>query len=128
MKPLVWPVATYGCESWTLGENEETHQDAFEMKGLRKILRVSRTAKKKMSWFLAKLAVMFNTQTSVTTGRIYAMHSVHYQYSSARKTTHGLDGQHQDVDRTLRGIVNQNDRDKWRKYVHGVANPRIEDD
>jgi len=28
----------------------------------------------------------------------------------ARKTTHGLDGQHRDVDRTLRGRVNQNDR------------------
>jgi len=28
----------------------------------------------------------------------------------ARKTTHGLDGQHQDVDRTPRGRVNQNDR------------------
>jgi len=28
----------------------------------------------------------------------------------ARKTTHGLDGQHQDVDRTLRGRVSQNDR------------------
>ena len=28
----------------------------------------------------------------------------------ARKTTHGLDGQHQDVDRTVRGRVNQNDR------------------
>jgi len=27
-----------------------------------------------------------------------------------RKTTHGLDGQHQDVDRTLHGRVNQNDR------------------
>ena len=25
-------------------------------------------------------------------------------------TTHGLDGQHQDVDRTLRGRVNENDR------------------
>jgi len=47
--------------------------------------------------------------------------------TQARKTTHGLDGQHQDVDRTLRGRVNQNDRDKWRKYVHGVANRRIED-
>ena len=47
--------------------------------------------------------------------------------TQARKTTHGLDGQHQDVDRTLRGRVSQNDRDKWRKYVHGVANPRIED-
>jgi len=49
--------------------------------------------------------------------------------TQARKATHGLDGQHQDVDRTLRGRVNQNDedRDKWRKYVHGVANPQIED-
>ena len=30
--------------------------------------------------------------------------------TQARKTTHGLDGQHQDVDRTPRGRVNQNDR------------------
>ena len=30
--------------------------------------------------------------------------------TQARKTTHGLDGQHQDVDRTSRGRVNQNDR------------------
>jgi len=29
--------------------------------------------------------------------------------TQARKATHGLDGQHQDVDRTLRGRVNQND-------------------
>ena len=49
--------------------------------------------------------------------------------TKARKTTHGLDGQHQDVDRTLRGRVNRmtEDRDKWRKYVRGEANPRIED-
>ena len=48
--------------------------------------------------------------------------------TQARKTTHGLDGQHQDVDRTLRGRVRvTEDRDKWSKYVHGVANPRIDD-
>ena len=46
MKALVWPVATYGCESWTLRKNEETRLDAFEMKGLRRMLRVSWTAKK----------------------------------------------------------------------------------
>jgi len=40
MKAQLWPVATYG-------KNEETHLDAFEMKGLRKILRVSWTAKKR---------------------------------------------------------------------------------
>jgi len=47
--------------------------------------------------------------------------------TQARKATHGLDGQHQDVDRTPSGRVMTEDRDKWRKYVHGVANPRIED-
>jgi len=32
------------------------------------------------------------------------------RFTQARKTTHGLDGQHQDVDRTPRGRVSQNDR------------------
>jgi len=30
--------------------------------------------------------------------------------TQATKATHGLDGQHQDVDMTLRGRLNQNDR------------------
>jgi len=44
----------YGCESWTLGKNEEACLDAFEMKGLRKILRVSWTTKKTNEWVLNK--------------------------------------------------------------------------
>jgi len=55
MKVLVWPVATYGCESWTFRKNEETRLDAFQMKVLRKILQVLWTAKKRMSGFLTKL-------------------------------------------------------------------------
>ena len=54
MKALVCPVAMYGCESWTLRKNEETRLDAFEMNGLRKILRVSWTAKKTNEWVLNK--------------------------------------------------------------------------
>ena len=54
MKVLVQTVATYGCESWTLRKNEETRLDAFEMKGLRKFMRVSWTAKK-VSGFLTEL-------------------------------------------------------------------------
>jgi len=57
MKALVWPVATYGCESWTLGRNEGKRLEAFEMKGLRKILRVSWTAKKTNEWVLNKAGV-----------------------------------------------------------------------
>jgi len=57
MKALVWPVAMYGCQSWTLGKNEETRLDVFEMKGLRRILRVLWTAKKTNEWVLNKAGV-----------------------------------------------------------------------
>jgi len=72
MKVLVWPVATYGCESWTLRKNEETRHgafemkglrheemkaEAFEMKGLRKIPWVLWTAKKINEWVLNKAGV-----------------------------------------------------------------------
>jgi len=57
MKALVWPVATYGCESWTIRENEETRLDAFDMKRLRNILRVSWIAKKTNEWVLNKAGV-----------------------------------------------------------------------
>jgi len=57
MKALLWPVATYGCESFTLRKNEETCLDAFEMKGLRKILRVLCTTKKTKEWVLRKAGV-----------------------------------------------------------------------
>jgi len=57
MKAQVWSVVTYGCESWTLMKYEETSLEAFEMKGLRKILRVSRTAKKTNEWVLNKAGV-----------------------------------------------------------------------
>ena len=73
MKALVWPVATYGCESWTLRKNEKNTFynkpfigfwqprkagfDAYEMKGLRKILRVSWTTKKTNEWVPNKAGV-----------------------------------------------------------------------
>jgi len=40
------------------------------------------------------------------------------------KATHGLDGQHQDVEESIRMTE---DIDKWSNYVLGVANPWIED-
>jgi len=49
MKAIVWPVATYGCESWTLRKNLETRLGEYEM-----ILRVSWTAKKTNEWVLNK--------------------------------------------------------------------------
>jgi len=124
MEVLVWPVATYGCESWTFRKNEETHLDAFEMKGLRRILRVSWTAKKTYEWVLNKAGVKRELLDTVKARKLaYYGHTMRKQGSwlekeimqgtmpgAQRRGRPGLDGQHQDVDRTLRGRVNQNDR------------------
>ena len=41
MKSLVWPLATYGFEAWTLKKEEERRVQAFENKCTRKLLRIS---------------------------------------------------------------------------------------
>ena len=115
MKALVWPVATYGCESWTLRKNEETRLDAFEMKGLRKILWVSWTAKKTNEWVLNKAGVKRELLVTIKARKLayYGERDNarnNARCTQARKTTHGLDGQHQDVDRTRSGRVSQNDK------------------
>ena len=118
---LVWPVATYGCVSWTLRKNEETRLDAFEMKGRRRILRVLWTANKTNEWVLNKAGVHHQSKEAsilwshhqetreLPEGRDNARNNA--RCTKARKATHGLDGQHQDMDRTLRGSMTE-DRDK----------------
>jgi len=114
------------------------------MKGLRKILRVSWTVKKTNAWVLNKAGVKRELLDAVKTSKpAYYGHTMrktrelpgerdnarnNARRTQARKVTHGLDGQHQDVDRTLRGRVNQNDRgqEQMEKVRYGVANPRIE--
>jgi len=125
-------IATYGCESWTVRKNLETRPDAFEMKGLRKILRVSWTVEKTSEWVLNKAGVKWELlDTQSKEASILRSHHEETRElpgerckarcTQARKTMHGLDGQHQYMDRMTE------DRDKWRKYVHGEANPLIED-
>jgi hypothetical protein len=46
VRALIWPVATYGCEAWTLRREEEKRIEAFEMKCYRRMLRIPWTAKK----------------------------------------------------------------------------------
>jgi len=83
---LVWPVATYGCESLTLRKNEETRLDAFEMKRLRKILRVSRTAKKTNEWIVNKAGVKRELLDTVEARKLaYYGHTMRKQGSCLEK-------------------------------------------
>ena len=145
MKALVWPVAIYCCERWTLRKNEETRLDAFEMKGLRKILRVSWTAKKANEWVLNKAGVKRELLDTVKARKLaYYGHTMRKQGNCLEKeimqgTMPGARRRGRphtawmDNIKTWIGLPVEEsirmteDRDKWRKYVHGVANPRIED-
>ena len=46
LKCLIWPVATYGCEAWTLRKEEEKRIDAAELWFYRRLLRVQWTEKR----------------------------------------------------------------------------------
>ena len=86
MKTLVWPLATYGSESWTHRKNDKTRLDAFEMKGLRKILRFSWTAKKTNEWVLNKAGVKRELLHAVKTRKLaYYGHTTRKQRSCLEK-------------------------------------------
>ena len=43
VRACIFPIATYGCEAWTLGKTILNRITAFEMKCYRKILKISWT-------------------------------------------------------------------------------------
>src|ERR1043165_6507758 len=69
MRTLVWPVATYGCESWTIKKREEERIEAFEMKGLRQILRVSWRERKTNEWVLETTGVERSLLNSIKSSK-----------------------------------------------------------
>ena len=138
-------VATYDCESWTLRKNGEIRLDAFEMKVLRKILRVSWTTKKTNEWVLNKAGVKRELLDTVKARKLaYYGHIMRKQGSclekeimqgtmpSARRRGRPHTAWMDNIKTWTGHLVEESirmteDRDKWRKYVHGVTNPRVED-
>ena len=46
VKALIFPIVTYGCESWTIKKAERRRIDAFELWCWRRLLRIPWTARK----------------------------------------------------------------------------------
>jgi len=115
------------------------------MKGLRKILHVSWTAKKTNEWVLNKAGVNRELLDTVKTRKLaYYGHTMRKQGNCLEKeimqgTTPGVRRRGRPRTAWIDNIklwtglsveesisITEN-RAKWRKYVHGVANPSIED-
>ena len=56
VKAMVFPVVVYGCESWTIKKAECWRTDAFELWCWRRLLRVSRTARRYNQSILKKVS------------------------------------------------------------------------
>jgi len=115
------------------------------MKGFRRMLRVSWTAKKTNEWVLNKAGVKRELLDTVKARKLaYYGHTMRKQVSCLEKdiTQGTMPGARRRgrprtawMDKIKRwtglsmevSIRMTEDKDKWGKYVHGVANPRIED-
>jgi len=144
-RALIWPVATYGCEGWTIKRNEEQRIAAFEMKGLRQFLRVSWTAKRTNEWVLEKAGAERELLAEVRRRKIsYYGHVMRKTGGSLEKeimqgTMPGsrargrprmswMDNVRTWTNLTTGELIRKvEDRDKWRKFARSAANPRIEE-
>jgi len=124
---------------------KKTCLDAFEMKRLKKILRVSWTAKKTNEWILNKAGVKrellytikarklaYYGQTMRKQGNCLEKEIMQGTMPGARRRGRPCKAWMNNI-KTWTGVPVEKsikmteDRDKWRKYVHAVANPQIKD-
>ena len=62
VKALVFPVVTYGCESWTIKQAERRRIDAFELWCWRRLLRVPWTARRSNQSILKKISPEYSLE------------------------------------------------------------------
>ena len=56
VKAIVFPAVMYGCESWTVKKAECQRIDAFELRYLRRLLKVSWTARRSNQLILKEIS------------------------------------------------------------------------
>ena len=62
VKAMVFPVVTYGCESWTVKKAECRRIDTFELWCWRRLLRVSWTARRSNQSILKKISPEYSLE------------------------------------------------------------------
>ena len=62
VKAMVFPVVTYGCESWTIKKAEHRRVDAFELWCWRRLLRVPWTARRSNQSILKEISPEYSLE------------------------------------------------------------------